>query len=179
MKKVVVIVFFLCLPLTGRGKEGYIFIGVDFAPILSISHTYNQTHDFDLGGGISGGYQTKWIEIYLDLLFSGGFGGDINGASYSTRGVFADFNICATPMGNIEKLALHIGGGAGVAHFSSDMGDFSKTSFGVQGIVGASQKLRIGRAGVNIELKYTGIEFPPGEENLLFSIFRFYWQFTF
>jgi len=177
MKKIFILLTIIFFPQFGAGKESYLFLGADFAPMLAISHTYNQTHDLDLGGGIRGGYITKWFQVYGDFLFSGGFGGKIDGKSYTTKGVWLDFNGCFKPLGDIDKLALYIGPGFGLAYFSSD--DFSKTSYSVNGIVGASQKIGPGRAGINIEIKYTGITFPPDTENLLFTIFKFYWDFTF
>jgi hypothetical protein len=179
MKRIFIFSAIFFLPLLADGKENYVFLGADFGPMLSISHTYNQTHDLDLGGGIRGGYITNWLQVYGDFLFSGGFGGKIDGKSYSTKGIWLDLNGCFKPLGDIDRLALYIGPGFGLAYFSSDIYDFSKTSWSVNGIVGASQKIGSGRAGMNIEIKYTGITFPPGTENLLFTIFKFYWDFTF
>jgi len=179
MKRILIFPLILFLPIVVEGKESYVFFGAIFSPMLAISHTYNQTHDLDLGGGIRGGYVTKWFQVYGDFLFSGGFGGKIDGKSYTTKGVWLDFNACLKPLGDIDKLALYLGPGFGLAYFSADIYDFSKTSWSVNGIVGASQKIGSGRAGMNIELKYTGIKFPPQTENLLFTIFKFYWDLTF
>lgn len=177
MKKVLIFSAIFLFPKLGIGKESYVFVGVDFSPMLAISHTYNQTHDLDLGGGIRGGYIRNWFQFYLDVLFSGGFGGKIGDKSYSSKGIWLDFNGCIKPLGDINRLSLYIGPGFGLSYFSAD--SFSKTSFSVNGIVGASQKIGPGRAGANIEIKYTGITYPPHTENLLFAIFKFYWDFTF
>ncbi len=164
----------------GEEKKSYFFAGAKFTPIIALSKDYNLTHDLDLGGAIHAGYQWKWIQIYSDILFTGGFGGDIGGEKYSTKGIWVDFNLCANPLGDINKLAVYIGTGGGIAYFSSDLTGFeSETSGSVNGIVGAFQKLGIGRIGVDLQIKYAGITFPPGAQNLLLSMIQFYWDFTF
>ncbi len=177
MKKFFIFLGIFLLPQLIWGKESYIFVGANFSPMIAISHTYNQTHDLDIGGGLRGGYLKNWFQFYLDLLFSGGFGGEIDKESYSTKGIWLDFNASIKPLGDIERLFLYIGPGFGLAYFSDD--NFSKTSWSVNGIVGAAQKIGPGRAGLNLEIKYTGITFPPDTENLVFAIFKFYWDFTF
>lgn len=180
----VIIVF--SIPLYGEEtKEDYFFFGLRFAPIVSLSKEYNQTHDMDIGGGVQGGYQHEWFSVYGEFVPTYGFGGEVdrgggNKEKYSTKGMWFNVNFTGKVMGNTDDLAMIVGAGGGFVQFSSNLSTYkSEFSWSANLRAGIFKRIRIGRFGVDLEARFSGIEFPPGSQKLILAIINFYWDFVF